>query len=71
MVLFSHIRFIIMGDFSDVRVQDQKIRAVFFNVQTDPGNNDEGLTTVFFTDFWICNFFELGPERPRRIHNIW
>ena len=71
MVLLSYFRFVIMGDFSDVRVQDQTIRAVFVNVQADLGNNDEGLTTVCFADFWIRNIFELGSKRPRRIHNIW
>ena len=71
MVLRGYFRFIIMGEFFDVRVQDQTIRALFFNVQADLGNNDEGLTTVCLVDFWIRNIFELGPRRPRRIHNIW
>ena len=71
MVLLSYFRFVIMGEFSDVRVQDQTIRAVFFNVQADLGNHGEGLATFFFADFWIRNVFELGPKRPRRIHNFW
>ena len=71
MVLWSYFPFIIVGEFYNVRLQDQRIRPLFINVQTNSANHDEGFATVCYACVRIHNVFEHGPRRPRRIHNIW